>query len=134
MTGRPPSVSVVVPTHDRPDTLREALASIAAQTYDDLEAIVVNDAGADVRAVVDTFPFARLVEHEQNRGLAGARNTGIRAARGTYVAYLDDDDIFLPEHLGTLVSVLESTGAAVAYGDAVMVKIAEGLEVELGEV
>jgi GT2 family glycosyltransferase/glycosyltransferase involved in cell wall biosynthesis len=130
MTETHPVVSVVVPTHNRPALLREALASIAAQTLGGVEAVVVNDAGADVADVVAGFPFARLIEHERNLGLAGARNTGLRAARGRYVAYLDDDDVFLPHHLETLVGALERSGAAVAYGDAVMVKITDGSEIE----
>lgn len=122
-----PLVSVVVPTHNRPELLREALASIAAQTLDSVEAVVVNDAGVDVSAVVAAFPFARLVVHDENRGLAGARNTGLQNARGRYIAYLDDDDVYLPEHLETLVSALEG-GADAAYVDAVMVELDEGRE------
>jgi len=118
-----PLVSVVVPTHDRPALLREALASLAAQTLGDLEALVVNDAGADVSAVVARFPFASLLEHAENRGLAAARNTALRSATGRYVAYLDDDDVFLPRHLELLVGELERTGAAVAYSDAIVVRL-----------
>jgi GT2 family glycosyltransferase len=119
-----PMVSVVVPTHDRPEMLREALASILAQTYRDFEIIVVNDAGSDVHAEVaalDTEQRITYVSHARNRGLAAARNTGIGAARGKYIAYLDDDDRFYPEHLEVLVGHLEGGGGSVAYSDALRV-------------
>ncbi len=59
-----------------------------------------------------------LVNHDRNRGLAASRNTGLRLAKGVYIAYLDDDDRFLPDHLGTLVACLERGEHHVAYSDA----------------
>lgn len=123
-----PLVSVVVPTKDRPALLREALASIAAQSLRSVEAVVVDDAGRPVDDVVSEFAFARALAHDVNRGLAAARNTALGAARGSYIAYLDDDDVFLPNHLETLVGALERSGAALAYSDAVMVRIEDGVE------
>ncbi|HSY17149.1 MAG TPA: glycosyltransferase, partial [Candidatus Acidoferrales bacterium] len=114
-------VSVIVPTYNRPDWLGETLQSILAQTYRNFEIIVVNDAGPDVSHVIEPLNAdgqIRLIRHEKNKGLAGARNTGVRAARGQYIAYLDDDDIYHPHHLATLVSHLQATGAAVVYSDA----------------
>ena len=115
-----PLVSVIVPTHNRPDMLKETIQSILDQTFQDFEIIVVNDAGQDVSTVVQTFnsPKISYLSHETNKGLAGARNTGTRAARGKYIAYLDDDDIFYPEHLATLVTFLQESGESVAYTDA----------------
>jgi glycosyltransferase involved in cell wall biosynthesis len=116
-----PRVSVIVPTYNRPEWLGETLRSILAQTYRDFEIIVVNDAGPDISHIIqplNTDGRIRLITHEKNKGLAGARNTGIRAARGKYIAYLDDDDIFHPHHLVTLVGHLEATGNTVAYSDA----------------
>ena len=121
-----PAVSVIVPTHNRPEQLRETLESIAAQTFRDFEVLVVNDAGTDVRDVVESFADRMAVTylaHEQNRQLAASRNTGIRAARGRYIAYLDDDDVFYPNHLETLVGALAATGARVAYADAVRARV-----------
>lgn len=121
--GRP-MVSVIVPTHDRPEMLRDALASILAQTYRDFEIVVVNDAGADVAEVVrelDGDGRISYVRHARNRGLAAARNSGIGVARGKYIAYLDDDDRFYPEHLETLVGALEHWPHRVAYTDALRV-------------
>ncbi|MBX7142821.1 MAG: glycosyltransferase [Oligoflexia bacterium] len=116
-----PLVSVIVPTFNRPDRLQEALKSILAQTMQDFEIIVVNDCGQDVSELVTKLdPKGRIhyLVHQQNKGLAGSRNTGLHAARGKYIAYLDDDDLFYPEHLETLAKVLESGVAQVAYTDS----------------
>lgn len=116
-----PLVSVIVPTHNRPDMLATAISSILAQTMQSFEIIVVNDAGTDVRPVLERFgdrENIRHLAHETNRGLAAARNTGINAARGKYIAYLDDDDTYYPNHLETLVGYLESNDCRVAYTDA----------------
>jgi glycosyltransferase involved in cell wall biosynthesis/MoaA/NifB/PqqE/SkfB family radical SAM enzyme len=125
----PPLVSIIVPTHDRPDMLKNAIQSIFYQALQNFEIIVVNDAGEDVEHVIIAFnsPKINYIQHETNKGLAAARNTGIRAARGKYIAYLDDDDIFYPEHLETLVNLLESSEYQVAYTDACRVtQIKEG--------
>lgn len=119
-----PMVSVIVPTLNRPDTLRHALESILQQTYRDFEIIVVNDAGTDVADVVRALdPDGRItyVRHGVNRNLAAARNSGIGVARGRYIAYLDDDDRYYPEHLETLVAALEHGEHRVAYTDALRV-------------
>jgi glycosyltransferase involved in cell wall biosynthesis/radical SAM superfamily enzyme YgiQ (UPF0313 family)/spore maturation protein CgeB len=119
--GGSPLVSVIVPTHNRPDMLADAISSIIAQSMKSFEIVVVNDAGSDVRPVLEQFgdrADIRYLAHETNRGLAAARNTGIRAARGKYIAYLDDDDVFYPEHLQTLVNFLENSEYSVAYSDA----------------
>lgn len=117
-----PLVSVIVPTYNRLAMLTEAISSIFSQTMQSFEIIVVNDAGTDVASVLEKFTDTgkiRFLLHENNRGLAAARNTGIRAARGKYIAYLDDDDTYYPNHLETLVNFLESNDCRVAYTDAV---------------
>lgn len=115
-----PLVSVIVPTHNRPYMLRETIQSILDQTFRDFEIIVVNDAGQDVSNVIASFNSSRItyLTHTQNKGLAASRNTGIRAAKGKYIAYLDDDDVYYPSHLETLVSHLESTDCHIAYTDS----------------
>lgn len=116
-----PMVSVIVPTFNRPDTLVNALRSILDQTYQDFEIIVVNDAGSDVENIVrflDREGRITYTRHGSNRNLAAARNTGIRIARGKYIAYLDDDDLYHPDHLETLVTYLEKNKSKVAYTDA----------------
>jgi glycosyltransferase involved in cell wall biosynthesis/DNA-binding SARP family transcriptional activator len=115
-----PSVSVIVPTLNRAEMLKEALKSILNQTYQNFEIIVVNDGGEDVFELIGNFqdPRVKCIAHRKNKGLAAARNTGIRNASGQYIALLDDDDIFYPEHLETAVDTL-SKEIPVIYTDAV---------------
>ena len=115
-----PMVSVIVPTFNRPQMLKGALKSILNQTYQNFEIVVVNDGGEDVSDLGETFrdPRIKYKSHPKNRGLAAARNTGIRNASSQYIALLDDDDIFYPEHLQTAVNML-SKEIPVIYTDAV---------------
>jgi glycosyltransferase involved in cell wall biosynthesis len=112
-----PMVSIIVPTYNRPIFLFEAINSIAAQTYNNYEIIVINDGGVDVIDIINKFQGLpiRYILHQKNRGLPATRNTGIRLARGKYIAYLDDDDIYYPDHLMTLVNFLENSEFKVAY-------------------
>ncbi len=132
---RPPMISVIVPTCNRPDRLREALRSVLAQTYRDFEIIVVNDGTSDIDTLITELNSEgriTCIKHDRNRGLAAARNTGIRAAKGKYVSYLDDDDRYLPDHLETLVTFLERSDRKAAYTDAwrVYEKCEAGLRIE----
>jgi glycosyltransferase involved in cell wall biosynthesis len=116
-----PLVSVVVTTKDRPHLLVDALRSLVAQTWEDWEAVVVNDGGEDVEAAVsevDSRHRIRYLRHPQSRGLPSARNTGINFSKGEVLCYLDDDDRLLPEHLETVVAELKRTGAEVVYTEA----------------
>jgi len=99
-----PLVSIIVPTYNRPEFLARALKSIHAQTHRNYEVLVINDGGEDVEQVVKGFSKTKYLSHPDNRGLPAARNTGIRAARGEWIAYLDDDDWFYPNHLELLTS------------------------------
>ena len=134
---RMPMVSVVVPTYNRPERLRVALESLAHQTFQDFEAIIVNDSGCSVESIVTDLNIKgrlTLINHDRNRGLAASRNTGLRAAKGTYISYLDDDDRLLPDHLETLVTFLERGTHEVAYTDAwrVLEQDAGGAPKEIG--
>lgn len=116
-----PLISVVVPTFNRPSLLGQALTSISTQrdVPGNVEVVVVNDGGCDVTAVVngarDGGLAVRLVDLERNRGLATARNVGVQAARGEFLAFLDDDDVFLPNHLSLALGALGAGGADLAY-------------------
>ena len=108
-------VSVVITTYNRPESLRKALESVKKQTYSPIEIVVVDDAGkipADKSISDKNVVFVR---HKINKGLALARNTGFRKARGEYVAFLDDDDEFLPEKIEKQVEALSSKGDEYAF-------------------
>ena len=114
-----PLASLIVRTYNRPRFLERALASIAAQTYRDIEAVVVNDAGESVEEIVARHSFARLIVNEKNLGTTPSANVGLRAARGTYVGLLDDDDMLFPDHVARLVDALERSSAGAANADAI---------------
>jgi glycosyltransferase involved in cell wall biosynthesis len=105
-----PSVSVIVPTYNRADMLPEAVESVRAQSFDDWELIIIDDGSQDnTREVVAGMTDGRIhYFHQENRGLPGARNAGIRRARGKYVAFLDSDDRFRSEKLRLQVAFLEA--------------------------
>ncbi|UQI49675.1 glycosyltransferase family 2 protein (plasmid) [Streptomyces sp. HU2014] len=116
-------ISVIIPTADRPGPLHRALRSLARQTFRNFEAIVVRDAGPPVRSVVDSWKpdlALTLIDIEPRQGVSHARNTGLAAARGEYVAFLDDDDIFLPGHLEAAHHALKDGRADAVYGGALV--------------
>jgi len=103
-------VTAVITTYNRPELAKCAIRSVLAQTYRPLEIIVVEDGsstGLQEWLQAEGLEQVRYVRHETNRGLAAARNTGLRLARGEYVAYLDDDDEWLPEKIARQVDLLE---------------------------
>ena len=113
-----PLVSIIVRTRDRPGLLANALRSIAQQTYANLEIIVVNDGGQDVKNVVTALAGGipvTYVAHQKGEGRSAAANSGLRAARGVYLNFLDDDDLFYPNHIETLVSAILSRDEKVVY-------------------
>jgi glycosyltransferase involved in cell wall biosynthesis len=106
-----PLVTVIIPAYNREATIARAVDSVLAQTLDDLELIVVDDASTDRTAgIVAAYadPRVRLLRHARNRRAAAARNTGIRAARGKYVAFLDSDDDWHADKLAVQVADLEA--------------------------
>jgi GT2 family glycosyltransferase len=112
-TREKPLVSVIIPTHNRGGLLQEALDSVLAQEGAGesftMEVIVVDDASSDnTPEIVRRYPDVRYVKLDTNRGESGARNAGIAASRGEYVAFLDDDDLWLPHKLSVQVPALES--------------------------
>jgi glycosyltransferase involved in cell wall biosynthesis len=115
-----PMVSVLIPTFNRPRYLSEALASALQQSYRNLQIIVINDGGEDVSGIVSSFGDPRLIfiNRKENRGKAFSLNEALIRAKGKYVAYLDDDDLYYPNHIETLVDALENkTDCEVAYSD-----------------
>jgi glycosyltransferase involved in cell wall biosynthesis len=124
---RVPLVSVIIPTLDRPEFLQAALRSVLRQTIADFELLVVDDGSA-----IDLVPFLdalddgriRYFRHESTRGEAAARNTGLLNARGAYLAFLDDDDQWLPDKLHQQLELFRRTSdrVGVVYGGYVMVR------------
>ncbi|WP_144799993.1 glycosyltransferase family 2 protein [Halorubrum depositum] len=105
-----PTVSVIIPTYNRADVLPRSIDSALDQTLEDVEVVVVDDASDDDTAsVVNEYDDSRLtyLEHETNRGGSAARNTGIEAATGDYIALLDSDDVWAPTKLEQQVETLE---------------------------
>jgi len=94
-----PHVSVVLPTHNRPQLFAEAVGSLATQRFRDLEVIVVDDASSPPAAPDAAGLSLRIVRHDQVQGGGAAKNTGARAARGELLAFLDDDDLYAPAYL-----------------------------------
>ena len=111
-----PTVTAIVTTYDRPTHLRRALESVHAQTYDDLELVVVDDhsptSARDVVAEVDAdrFTDVHFQRHETNRGANAARNTAMGFATGEFVAFLDDDDQWLPEKIEKQLGAFRECG------------------------
>src|SRR5689334_12185159 len=111
-----PDVSVVIPVLDGEDVINRALDSVFAQTYSNFEIIVVDDGSTDQtvslvsKKVCDQL---RLIEHSENRGAAAARNTGIAAANGRWIAFLDCDDAWTEDKLARQIAALKIAGAGV---------------------
>src|SRR5690606_16241883 len=104
-----PVVSVVIPTHNRPALMRRAATPVLEQGADvPLEVIVVFDRSDPDRTLESAAPgrTVRVMANQRTPGLAGSRNTGILAARGRLVAFLDDDDEWLPGKLGRQLSAM----------------------------
>lgn len=113
-----PLVTVIVPTHNRADLLPRALASIRSQTFRDLACVVVDDGSSDTTPewlATVTDPWLTVVRRDVGGGGAAARNAGIAVAAGRYLAFLDDDDEWLPDYLERQLAALTSTGAALSH-------------------
>jgi GT2 family glycosyltransferase len=128
-----PSVSIVLPTRNRPTELRLALERVARQTHPELELVLARDGGtpldADAMELLGRleFPSQILERDDPPEGLAAARNRGIKAARADAVALLDDDDLWEPGHVARLSAALErEPDLDVVYTDAWVLNEASG--------
>ena len=113
-----PKVSICIPTYNRKDYLKDTLDSIFAQTYKDYEVIVVDDGSTDgTKDMLDKAGYNLRYHWQENAGNAAARNTLIRLANGEFIAFIDSDDLFLPDAIERLVKAIESeSGNVIAYG------------------
>gem|GEM_PF-4279239 len=113
-----PLVSIIVRTKDRPQLLENALQSIIGQSYPNIEVIVVNDGGIDiadqVQSTIGDRPF-QLINHANSLGRSAAANSGLQAARGAWINFLDDDDILYANHISILVEAVQTHPFLVAY-------------------
>jgi len=119
------SISVVLPTRNRPQFLLEALATVAYQTHLEMELVLVRDGGSPIDESARTllekleFPFTIVERDDPPEGLALARDRGIERARGDAIAFLDDDDLWERGHLKQLAAALDrDPEASVVYSDA----------------
>lgn len=117
MTLSAPEVSFVVAAYNAADTIRRAILSALAQERVDLEVIVVDDCSTDgTSAVVEEIadPRVRLLRLAKNRGPGGARNAGLEAARGNWIAILDADDTITANRLSRMIDLATTAGAEIA--------------------
>lgn len=130
-----PAISVVVPAYNVAATLYETLVSITNQTFTDMEIIVVDDGATDAAPeILAKYPDPRLkVIRQVNRGLAGARNTGIHHARGKYIAFCDADDVWEAEKLERHFNHLESDDSVgISFAGSSMID-AEGKRLKVSQ-
>ncbi|MFC1997545.1 glycosyltransferase family 2 protein [Chloroflexota bacterium] len=103
-----PLVSIIIPTYNHQDYVGEAIQSVLAQSYQNYEIIVIDDGSQDnTREVVEKFGDLISYIWQENKGLSGARNTGIKYSTGKYISLLDSDDMFEPDFLDILIQILE---------------------------
>lgn len=117
-----PKVSVIIPAYNSSEMIGETLDSVFAQTFTDYEVVLVNDGSPDtakfeknIEAYLDKIVYIK----QENKGAGAARNLAIENARGELLAFLDSDDIWLPEYLETQVKFLENKNFDSVYADAV---------------
>lgn len=116
----PNLVSVIMPAYNCQAFLKDSVSSVVAQTYRSWELIIVDDASKDETQLVAQELAAadnriRVLRLEKNGGVANARNRGLDAARGRFIAFLDSDDLWLPEKLKTQIEFMKSSGAAFTF-------------------
>lgn len=115
-----PLISVVIPTFNRAHCVGNAIESVFAQTFKDFEIIVIDDGSSDgTIEVLKKFGDKISVFRQKNRGVAAARNAGIRAARGKWIAFLDSDDRWYPGKLEWQMVALEKYSGKVSYTRAI---------------
>ena len=120
-----PKVSVIIPSYKTADLIAACLDSVFAQTYSDFEAIVVNDGSPDtpdLEKVLQPYMDRIVYIKQENKRAAGARNNAIRQARGEFVAFLDSDDTWMPDHLFSQMQLFaEDPSLDLVYSNALLV-------------
>jgi glycosyltransferase involved in cell wall biosynthesis len=112
-TGKKRQVSVIIPTFNRAAMLKEAVDSVLAQDFRDFELIVVDDGSTDhTLEILNAYQEDITLLHQRNQGVSRARNAGIKAASGSLVAFLDSDDLWLPQKLARQVDFFNANPEA----------------------
>ncbi len=132
-----PLISICIPAYKAEGFIGETLASVGTQTFTDWELIVVEDGSHDrTEALVNAF--AKTVSqpvsfhrHDANRGLPGTRNTAIGRARGEWIALIDSDDLWMPNHLAEAISCARQTGADLVHTGVIMFDSDTGHDLEI---
>ena len=123
-TGISPLVSVIIPAYQATPYIAGTLDSVLAQTFSDYEIILVNDGSPDTEQLERVLePYRKRIQYfvQENRGQAGARNTGIRVSRGAFLAFLDNDDQWEPGFLSFQLAAMQADPElAVHYADAII--------------
>ncbi len=119
---KPPIFSVIIPVYNRANVIARNLQSVLDQSFQDFEIIVVDDGSHDnPKVVIDSINDSRILYiHQDNKGAAAARNKGVHEAKGSYVAFLDSDDLWLPHHLSDALPVLQSAPNTCFYGQVIV--------------
>ena len=120
-----PWVSVIIPTYNRRDLLREAIRSVLEQSFRDFELIVVDDGSEDgTREMIQReFPGLLTYIYQENQGVSRARNRGIETSRGKYIAFLDSDDLWLKKKLERQVQFMQQNPEAmICYTDEIWIR------------
>ncbi|MCR5591862.1 MAG: glycosyltransferase [Lachnospiraceae bacterium] len=112
------TVSVVVPVFNAAAVIAETIASVERQTYTDWELLLIDDGSADGSADIikeHVSAKVRLLKNDHKKGAAGARNTGIEAAAGRYIAFIDADDLWAEDKLEKQIAFMDEKGAAFSF-------------------
>lgn len=130
-----PRVSVIIPTYNRSELLVKAVASVLDQSFSDFELLVIDDCSPDdTRAKIEGIGDSRVAyfRNPENKGVSGSRNFGIERSRGEFIAFLDDDDEWLPGKLQRQVDILDgvSTETGLVYTGVLSVDLDTGSLIE----
>lgn len=111
-------VSIVVPVYNAEDCISDTIMSVLKQSYTDFELLLVDDSSTDKScSIMEGFlsDNVRILDNTEAKGAAGARNTGIKNAAGRYIAFLDADDLWIPDKLSKQIAFMENMGAAFSF-------------------
>lgn len=120
-------VSIIIPVYNRTKELQRAVYSVLNQTYQQFEIIIVDDGSHEnIKLVVDRIfsdhSKIRYLRHEKNFGAQAARNTGIKAAKGEWIAFLDSDDEYLPDSIEVRLNKASTARVPVVHSDCIIVE------------